>query len=261
MKEVFKYTVGTITDWKKFLILVVLISIITLLEAMPVISIISFIFEKLIYLSVGVFLIYMLRHSSTFEIYLENLQKNAISTFLLHYIPSGAGIMFGLFLIGAFWMFFMIIILQFTNSIFILANPHDFLVALSKTNFIAKISIGFCLVYLMFFSYIFLGKFGEALSKTDFKNAFLALISSLIDFKFWIKTFNFRYFLIYLIWSVIVTVIYSLVAFVYTVQIIPTLAANPNLSLIVIPLFVAITTILTFYTYFSAYFAYKSAKD
>jgi len=258
MKEVFKYTIGSIIEWKKFLILVIFISIITLLEAMPVISIISFIFEKLIYLSVGVFLIYMVRHSSTFEIYLENLKKNALSTFLFHYIPSSTGIMFGLFVLGAFWLFFMIIILKFTNSIFILANPHDFLLALAHTSFIAKISIGFYLIYFTFFSYVFLGKFGESLSKTNFKGAFLAIIMSLIDFKFWIKTFNFKYFLIYILWSIIAFFIYSLIVFVYNVQIIPALAIHPNLTLVVIPLFVAITTILTFYTYFSAYFAYKT---
>ena len=261
MKEVFQYTFGTVAEWKKFLILVIFVSIITLLEAMPVISIVSFIFEKLIYLSVGVFLIYMVRHSSTFEIYLENLQRNAVSTFLFHYIPSAIGIMFGLFIISAFWIFFMVIILKFTNSVFILANPHHFLMALANTTFIAKISIGFYLVYFMFFSYIFLGKFGDALTKTNPKGAFFAIISSLIDFKFWIQTFNFKYFFIYLVWSIIVTFIYSAIIFIYNIQIIPTLANNPNLTLIVIPLFVAITTIITFYTYFSAYFAYKSTKD
>ena len=258
MKEVFKYTIGTVTEWKKILILVVFVSIITLLEAMPVISIVSFIFEKLIYLSVGVFLIYMLRHSSTFEIYLENLKRNSVSTFLFHYIPSAIGIMFGIFLLAAFWIFFLVVILKFTNSAFILANPHDFLTALSKTNFLAKMSIGFYLLYFMFFSYVFLGKFGEALSKTNPKGAFLAIIMSLIDFRFWIKTFNFRYFFIYIIWYLISLFIYSSIIFIYNIQIIPALSVHPNLSLIVIPLFVAITTILTFYTYFSAYFAHKT---
>jgi len=258
MKEVLKYTFGTVAEWKKFLILVLFISIITLLEAMPVISIISFIFEKLIYLSVGVFLIYMLRHSSTFELYLENLKRNAISTFLFHYIPSATGIMFGLFVIGAFWLLFMVIVLKFTNSVFILANPHDVLMALAHTTFIAKISIGFYLIYFMFFSYIFLGKFGEALSKTNFRGAFLTIIMSLIDFRFWIKTFNFRYFFIYIVWYLIAFFIYSAIVFIYNIQIIPALAMHPNLTLTVIPLFVAITTILTFYTYFSAYFAYKT---
>ena len=48
MKEVFKYTFTTIAEWKKFLIVVILISILTLLENFPVISIVAFIFEKLI---------------------------------------------------------------------------------------------------------------------------------------------------------------------------------------------------------------------
>ena len=260
MKEIFTYTFLSIAEWRKFFILVLLVSILTLLEAFPVISIAAFLFEKLIYLSVGVFLIYILRHSSTPEIFYENLEKNKISTFLFHFIPSASGILLALILIFSFWLFFLILILEFSASMYILVNPHNFLNALASANMLAKILIGFYLVYLLFYSYIFLGKFGEALSKENFKDAFLSMIMSLFDFKFWVKTFNLKYFLIYIVWSIIITLVYSIISFVYIVDIFPKLIINPDLTLLIIPIFVAISTILSYFTFFSAYFA-KAAID
>ena len=258
MKEVFKYTFLSIAEWKKFLIVVLIVSILTLIEAFPVISIAAFLFEKLLYLSIGVFLIYILKRSSTPEIYYENLQKNHISTFLFHFLPSASGILLALIIIGFFWFMFFILILQFSGAMFILVNPHNFLNALATTTFITKILIGFYLIYFMFYSYIFLGKFGEALNKEEFKTAFIAMLSSLIDFKGWIKTFNFKYFIIFTIWSVIIFVIYTFTAFVYIFNIFPTIQTHPNFTLIIIPIFVGITTILSYFTYFSAHFAYKA---
>jgi len=258
MKEAFKYTFLTIAEWKKFLIVILFVSILTILEAMPVISIIAFLFEKLIYLSIGVFLIYILKRSSTPEIYYENLSKNPISTFLFHFIPSASGILLALLLIGAFWFGFFILILEFTGSLFILANPHNFLNSLATISIIAKILIGFYLVYLLFYSYIFLGKLGDALSKETFKDAFISMIYSLFDFKYWIKTVNFKYFLIYLIWSIIILTLYSALSFTYIFYIFPLIITNPNLNLFIIPILVGITTILTYFTYFSAYFANKA---
>ena len=258
MKEVFKYTFLSIAEWKKFLTVILLVSIFTLLEAFPVISIIAFLFEKLIYLSIGVFLIYILKRSSNPEIFYENLKQNPISTFLFHFIPSASGILFGLIIIFTFWSIFFLMILQFTGSMFILIDPHNFFTAISTISFIAKVLIGFYLVYFMFFSYIFLGKFGEALNKESFKESFLSIISSLVDFQGWIKTFNLKYFAIFIIWSFIITLIYSITSFVYLFDIFPTIQTNPNLTLIVIPVFVGITTILTYFTFFSAHFAYKA---
>jgi len=258
MKEIFKYTFLSVAEWKKFLTVVLTVSILTLFEAFPIIDTAAFLFEKLIYLSVGVFLIYILKRSSTPEIYYENLQKNPVSTFMFHFIPSASGILLALILIGVFWFMFGLLILEFTNSLFILANPHNLIVSLSKTAFVTKILLGFYLVYLLFYSYVFLGKFGEALSKESFKEAFVSMIASLIDFKYWIKTVNFKYFIIYLVWNIIVITVYSVISFAYLVDVFPTLQTNPNLSLLIIPVFVAITTIITYFTYFSAYFADKA---
>jgi len=261
MKEVFKYTFITIAEWKKLLIVVLLMSILAILEAFPVLSIVAVLFEKLIYLSIGAFFIYLIKHSSTIEIYFENLQKNPISTFLFHFIPTATGILLGLLIIGAFWAMFFIFILEFTNSMFVFADPHRFIYAISQTTFITKILIGFYLVYFMFFSYVILGKLGEALSKDSFKGAFISIILSLFDFKYWVKTFNFKYFIIFFVWSIIIGIIYSITSFVYLFVIFPEIINNPNISLIVIPILVTITTILTYYTFFSAYFAHKSTMD
>lgn len=258
MREIFKYTFLSVAEWKKFLILVLTVSILTLFEAFPVIDTAAFLFEKLIYLSVGVFLIYILKRSSNPEIYFENLQKNPVSTFMFHFIPSASGILLALILIATFWAMFGILIFEFTNSMYVFANPHNFIVSIAKTSFITKVLIGFYLIYLLFYSYVFLGKLGDALSKESFKAAFIAMILSLIDFKYWIKTINFKYFIIYIIWNIIVITLYSLISFVYLFNIFPTLQTNPNLSLLIIPLFVAITTIITYFTYFSAYFANKA---
>jgi len=261
MKEVFKYTFITISDIKKFLIVVMLVSILTILEAYPVLNTVAFLFEKLIFLSIGVFLIYLVKKSISIESYFENLKQNSISTFLFHFIPSASGILLGILLIMTFWIMFFIMILEFTSSMFIFADPHQLISSIEKTTFITKILIGFYLVYFMFFSYIFLGKFGEALNQENFKNAFLSTISSLIDFQFWIKTFNLRYFIIYLVWSSIIGIIYSITSFTYLFVLLPQIILNPNISLIVIPIFVAITTILSYFTFFSAHFSYKSTME
>jgi len=258
MKEVFKYTFITISEWKKLLIIILSVSILTLLEALPVISIVTFIFEKMIYLSIGVFLIYLLKHSSTIEIYYENLQKNSIATFLFHFIPSAIGILLALMLISFFWIMFFIFIFQFTNSMFVFANPHQLLFGIAKTPLITKILIGFYSIYLMFYSYIFLGKLGDSLNKNSFKASFISMILSLIDFKYWIKTFNIKYFIIFIVWSLIIGIIYSLTSFIYLFVIFPQIVTSPNISLLIIPIFVAISTILTYFTYFSAYFANKT---
>ena len=261
MKDVFKYTFLTVAEIKKFLFVVTLVSILSIIEAFPVISIVSFVFEKLLYLSIGVLLIYIIKITNNDKEFFATLEKQPVSTFFLHFIPSAMGIMVGLFLIFAILGAFFIIILKFTNSIFILANPHDFLLAVSKTTYITKILLGFYSVYLLFYSYIFLGKFGEALSKETFKESFLSLISSVIDFKFWINTFNFKYMGIYFVWSVLITLIYTIIAFAYLFYIFPLILNHPNMTLILIPLLVAITTILTYFTFYSAYFAYNTTKN
>ena len=61
MKDVFKYTFLTVAEIKKFLFVVTLVSILSIIEAFPVISIVSFVFEKLLYLSIGVLLIYIIK--------------------------------------------------------------------------------------------------------------------------------------------------------------------------------------------------------
>jgi len=257
MKEIFKYTFLSIAE-KKFFLIILIVSIFTILEAYPIINFPVFLFEKLLYLSVGVFLIYLVKNSSTAEIFYENLKKNNFSTFLFHFIPSASGILLGLIVIASFWFGFFIMILELTGAMFILADPHNILFNLATTTLITKILLGFYLVYFMFFSYIFLGKFGEALSKENFKEAFLSVLSSLIDFRGWIKTFNFRYFLIFTIWSIIVTILYSITSFAYLFYILPLVLTNPNLNLLIIPIFVGITTIIIYFTFFSAYFSYKA---
>jgi hypothetical protein len=261
MKEVFKYTFTTVAEWQKFLFVVIILSILTLIEPYPFIGYTALIFEKLILLSIGIFLIYLVRHSSSIEIYYENLKNNGFGSFLFHFIPAAAGILVGIFLISAFWIMFLIIILQYTNSLFILANPHNLLFSLSKTTAIAQLMLGLYFVYLLFYSYVFLGKLGDALSKQTFKAAFIAIILSLFDFKYWIKTFNLRYFIIYTVWSVLLLTIYSFVAFAYIFIIFPTIVHNPNTSLIIIPLLNAITVIMTYFTFFSAYFAHKTTAN
>ncbi|GAB6045031.1 hypothetical protein JCM11957_06290 [Caminibacter profundus] len=261
MKEVFKYTFTCIAEWKKFLFVVLVFSIFTLLEPFPFIGITAIILEKLLYLSIGVFLIYILKRSLDEKEYFSNLEKNGFATFMFHFIPSAAGILIGFFIIGAFWLMFFILILQYTDSLFILANPHNFVTAISSSPFITQVVLGFYSIYLIFFSFIFLGKLGEALEKENFKGAFISIITSLIDFKYWIKTFSIKYFIIYLIWSAAILIIYSLTSIAYIILIYPTIINNPNISLIIIPILVATTTILTYFTFFSAYFAHKTTKD
>ena len=261
MKDIFKYTFLTVAEIKKFLFVVILISIFSILQAFPVISIVSFFFEKLLYLSIGVLLIYLIKITNNDKEYFATLEKQPFSTFLLHFIPSAIGILLGFFIIFFVFASFFIIILKFTNSIFILANPHDLLFAISKTSLIAQTLLGFYSVYLLFYSYIFLGKFGEALSKETFKDSFLSIVSSLFDFKFWINTFNLKYMGIYFIWNIIIIFTYSIVIFAYLFYIFPMISVHLNSTLLFIPLLVAITTILTYFTFFSAYFAYKTAKD
>jgi len=260
MKDVFKYTFLTVAEIKKFLFVVVLVSILTLIQAFPVISIVSFILEKLLYLSIGVLLIYIVKITSNDKEYYATLEKQPFSTFILHFIPSASGILLAGFVIMTLFGAFFVIILKFTNSIFILANPHDVMFAISKTSYLAKTMLGFYSVYLLFYSYVFLGKLGEALSKETFKESFLSILSSVIDFRFWINTFNLKYMLIYLIWSVLMGIVYTVITFAYLFYIFPLIINHPNMTLLLVPLLVAITTIMTYYTFFSAYFSYKTTK-
>ena len=261
MKDVFKYTFLTIAEIKKFLLVVILMSILTLIQPYPVISIVSFIFEKLIYLSIGVLLIYILKITNNEEEYFATLKKQPISTFLLHFLPSAMGIMLGIFITFTIFAAFFVIILKFTNAIYVFANPHQFTLALSKTSLLTKILLGFYSIYVLIFSYVFLGKFGEALSKESFKESLLNIISSLYDFQFLINSFNLKYMLIYFVWSIVIGVIYSIVISAYIFFLFPLLQTHMNLYVLIIPLLISITTILTYFTYFSAYYAYKSAKN
>ena len=258
MKEVFKYTFTTIANWQKFLLVIVIMSFLTFIQAFPVISIASFIFEKLLYLSIGAFLIYLVKNSKTIDSYYENLKTNAFSTFLFHFLPTASGILIGMILISMFWFMFFILILQATNSMFILANPHELFISISHTSTLAKILLAIYVIYLSLFSYIFLGKFGEALEKESFRSAFLSIVSSLVDFKFWLRTFNLKYFIIYFVWSLIIVALYTAVAFTYLFVIFPIIISGPNFTLAVIPVLVGITTILSYFTFFSAYFSYKT---
>jgi hypothetical protein len=258
MREIFKYTFTTFAEWKKLLIVILLVSILTLIEAYPLISIVAFILEKMIYLSIGGFLIYLVKNTKNIDEYFHNLKIQPISSFLFHFIPTAIGILLGNFIIISFWAFLFVIILNFSGSVYLLADPHSFLLNVQNASFITQIMLGIYLIYFLFFSYIYLGKLGEALDKEEFKGAFLSILSSLIDFKFWIKTFNLKYFFIYLVWSIIILIIYSILSFAYLFYIFPTIIVNPNITLVVIPIFVGITTFITYFTFFSSYFAYKS---
>ena len=261
MKNIFKYTFTTVAELKKFLIVVLIVSILTLIEAFPVISIVGIILEKLIFLSIGGVLIYILNNTKSSDEFFHNLKIQPISSFLFHFIPSAIGILVGMFVIFAFWSLFFVFLMQFSGSMYLLADPHSFLMNFQNASAVVQLIFSIYFIYLMFFSYIFLGKLGEALEKDTFKGAFVAIITALIDFKFWIKTFNLRYFVIYLVWSFIVFTIFVMLAFGYLFYIFPMIVSNPSISLIVIPLFVAITTIITYFTFFSAYFAYKTTKE
>jgi hypothetical protein len=261
MKEVFKYTFTTFAEWKKLLIVILLVSILTLIEAYPVISIVGFIFEKIIYVSIGGFLIYLVNHTKNIEEYFHNLKIQPISSFLFHFIPTAIGIILGNFIIISFWAFLFIVILNFSGSMYLLADPHTFLFNLQSASFLVQIMLGIYLIYFLFFSYIFLGKIGEALNKESFRETFLSILSSLIDFKFWVRSFNLKYFIIYLVWSLIIFITYSILSFAYLFYIFPTIITNPNLTLLIIPIFVAITTFITYYTFFSAHFSYKSTMQ
>ncbi|NPA12026.1 MAG: hypothetical protein GXO62_07275 [Epsilonproteobacteria bacterium] len=258
MKEVFKLTFLTITDIKKFLAIIVVMSLLTIAEPFPFIGYASLIFEKILYLSIGAFLVYLLKKAQNPDEYYQFLQKNSISTMFLHFFPTGAGIMVGSLVIMGFWFILLISILEVTNSIFILQNPHEMLKAISSTEILAQVLIGLYFLYALLYSYVFLGKLGEALGKQSFKAAFVTMILSLVDFKYWLKTFNFKYFVIYSIWSVIILTIYTLMAIGYIFIIFPAIVSNPNSSLIAIPLLNAVTAILTIFTFFSAYKAHKS---
>jgi hypothetical protein len=258
MREVFKYTFATFAEIKKLLIVILLVSIFTIIEAYPVISIIAFTLEKIIYLSIGGFLIYLINNTKNIDEYFHNLKIQPISTFLFHFIPTAIGILLGNFVIISFWTILFIMILSISGSMYLLADPHTFLMNLQTASFLTQIMLAIYFIYFLFFSYIFLGKLGEALNKEDFKGAFLSILSSLIDFKFWVKSFNLKYFIIYLIWSIVILFIFSTLSFAYLFYIFPTIINNPNLSLIIIPIFVGITTFLTYFTFFSAHFAYKS---
>jgi hypothetical protein len=127
MKEVFKYTFTTFAEWKKLLIVVLLISILTLIEAYPVISFVAFIFEKIIYVSIGAFLIYLANNTKNIDEYFHNLKIQPISSFLFHFIPTAIGILLGNFIIFSFWAFLFVIILNFSGSVYLLADPHSLL--------------------------------------------------------------------------------------------------------------------------------------
>jgi len=260
MKDVFKYTFLSIAEIKKFLFIIVSVSILSLLQAYPVISIVSFLFEKLLFLSAGVLMIYIVKITDNDKEYFATFEKQPFSTFVLHFMPAAMGIMLGGIVVFALFAMFFILILKFTGSMFILANPHEFFLSLSQTAFVAKVLLGFYLVYVMFLSYVFLGKFGEALSKENFKESFLSILSALFDFKFWVGTFNLKYMGIYFVWSLIIGTVYVIVALTYLFYIFPMILGNPDFGLVMIPVLVAITTVLSYFTFFSAYFAYKSVK-
>jgi len=256
MKDIFRLTFITITDIK-FWLLVLVVSILTLFEPFPFIGYVALIFEKILYFSVGAFLLFLLENSKDFEF---NYKKNSFSSMILHFFPVGVGVVIGLMVISFFWFIFFIMILQFADGYYLLANPHTFLPLLSEANIILKILIGFYLVYFLFYSYIFLGKLGEALLKSDFKDAFLTILSSLWDFNYWIRCFNLGYFKFYTLWMFIVGILYLILIFGYLFIVFPTIIHNPNISLVIIPILVASTTILTIFTFFSAYFAHKTTN-
>jgi len=261
MKEVFKYTFAAIADWKKFLYVVLIVSIFTLLEPFPFIGTTFFILEKLLYLSIGVFLIYILKHSRNEKEFFENLEKNGLGTFMFHFIPAASGILLGLILLSLYWFLLFVIILKITNSLYVLGSPHSFFEALSSTSLTAQVLLALYFIYFSLFIYVFLGKFGDSLSRETFKEGFFTIISVLFDFKYWIKTFNLNYLLIFSVWFVIVNIINSIITLAYIVLVFPVILQNPNFSLLIIPLLVAISTILTYYTFFSAYFAHKTTKS
>ena len=261
MKEVFKYTFSAVADIQKFLFVTIILSILNLIEPFPFIGITAIGIEKLFLLSIGVFLIYIAKRSKNADEFYENFKMNSFGSFMFHFIPVAAGILLGGILILTFWTMFFVLILQFTNSLYILANPHGIFISIAHAPVITQILLGFYSIYFIFFSYIFLGKLGEALSKENFKDAFIAITTSLIDFRFWISTFNLKYFLIYIIWSLIIIILYSTLSFTYIFIIFPAILNNPNLFLIIIPVLAAITVILSYFTFFSAYFAYKTTGN
>jgi hypothetical protein len=156
MKEVFKYTFTTFAEWKKLLIVILIVSILTIIEAYPVISIVAFILEKMLYLSIGGFLIYLANNTKNIEEYFHNLKIQSISTFLFHFIPTAIGILLANFIIFSFWGGLFIMILTISGSVYLLADPHTFLMNLQTASFLTQIMLSIYLIYFLFFSYVFL---------------------------------------------------------------------------------------------------------
>ena len=260
MKKVFKYTFASISEYKKFILLSIIISILSFLEMYPVISIIAYLIEKIIIFSVGAMLIYLLIRSKDPNSFYNHIKIQPLSTFLLHFLPTAMGIILGNIILLAAFLIISYLVLYFTNSLgelFLLLNPHNF--SFENISSVVLFYIAFVLFYSSIVSYIYLGKLGAALEKDNFKDSFLTIVSSAIDYKYLIKSFNKTYFVIFLVWSLITFAFYSFSGFVFNLYIYPILRISFNIQPIIFIIILSISSlIINYFTFISAFFANKS---
>lgn len=261
MKEIFQYTFSAISEYKKLSILGILISVLSFLEMYPVISIVAYIFEKIVIFSVGAILIYLIIRSKDADDFYDHIKLQPVSTFLFHFLPTAMGIVLGNLILIAVFAVLLFIALYFTNAMGILMmSPHSINPDAIPTMFLIDLII--ITIYFFLISYIYLGKLGNALAKDNFKESFLEIISVAIDYKYLKSSFNLKYFAIYFVWSLIIFLFYSFSTFVFNLYIYPQLRLEAGsispLIFIVVLSFGGV--IISYFTFISAYFANKSIK-
>ena len=203
---------------------IAILFVISLLNFIPIIGIFFLISYAIFSLSIQIYFAKAIEEIENEEDMEDIAASTKIGEFLNKYFSTAAGGFSGLLIIGILLSIFIGILLAAFGSTSISIeqmqgmNEEQIAMILASTYSIPVLIISLLIGFLF---YIFPGVMGYIMSSNDFneafKNSFL-----LLNPKFWSRTFNKKYFLLILFWSIIITIATILLFFLSaTVILIP----------------------------------------
>ena len=254
MRDVLAYTFFALKDYKKSFSIVFLLTIFSYLERLPFISLILFIFEKILLFSIGSLIIYLLSKSKNYEHFYKNIKLQPISTLFFHFLPTAMGAVFGLMIL----MFSITGLLYFVLSLFTVPFVFDMNIIFTylDSSIFLSLMLLFYSFYILLVIYVLFGKVSLSLNSHNFKGAFLAIISSLVDYKYFLRT-NIKYFSLFIFYFFVAVFYYIISTFIFNWIIYKDLFVSPfNIMDIFLIFFISFFTLFNIYLFFiSSYFA------
>jgi|GEM_PF-2335378 len=195
--EAFFYTIQTLKDYQKILILTLILYIITLTFFIPNLGLTTLPLGFILLFSSTSFFVKLAQKTKTIDSYAYNLKQQSILATLLACIPTSVALTGGIIIVGGIILVAYLYI-QHTSVVRNFYQNLTYLATSGPGTFISLV-VGI-LLYFWIITYNFLGKLGKIIFNDNFGQKIYLFFSIFFDLKFFIRALHLEYLLIYIKW-------------------------------------------------------------